>query len=320
VPFLFTPKAKEQPRNHRRFFAVIATTNSSLTIKMNPMKIFSITRSLLALGLLLAVTISCSDDDNNQQPIPNDVMLKDAGSLGKVLTDKDGRTLYFFTKDAGTTSVCTGQCVTRWPVFSVANPSSIKLDAGLKASDFANITRTDGVTQTTYKGWPLYYFQDDAAAGDVKGEGVGNLWYVAKTKYTVMLSNAQLVGNDGKSYKADYTEGTAETQFIVDSLGRTLYAFARDSSMNNNWTTNDATHDATWPIYEVNTIEDIPSALDKTLFGTITVFGKKQLTYKGWPLYYFGLDAMAKGPTKGISFPRPGVWPIVNKESPIAPK
>lgn len=285
------------------------------------MKIFSITRSLLALLFLLAVTISCSDDDDNkQEPVPNDVMLKDAGSLGKVLADKDGRTLYFFAKDAGNTSVCTGACLTRWPVFSVANPASIKLDAGLKASDFANMTRSDGTTQTTYKGWPLYYFQDDAVAGDVKGEGVGNVWYVAKTKYTVMLSNAQLVGNDGKSYKADYTEGTAETQFIVDSLGRTLYAFARDSSMNNNWTTNDPAHDATWPIYEVASIDDVPSGLDKAQFATITVFGKKQLTYKGWPLYYFGLDAMTKGPTKGVSVPRPGVWPIVNKESPNAPK
>ncbi|WP_439556377.1 COG4315 family predicted lipoprotein [Dyadobacter sp.] len=285
------------------------------------MKILSITRMLFLLGALLAVTVSCSDDDGEEAPVtPNDIMLKENGSLGKVLTDKNGKTLYFFTKDAGNTSVCTGPCLAAWPVFSVANPASLKLDAGLKASDFANITRTDGATQTTYKGWPLYYFANDAAPGEVKGEGVNNAWYVAKAKYTVMLSNAQLVGNDGKSYKADYTEGTGETQFLVDSLGRTLYAFARDSSMNNNWTTNDATHDATWPIYEVASIDDIPSALDKTQFGTITVFGKKQLTYKGWPLYYFGADAMTKGMTKGVSVPRPGVWPIVNKESPVAPK
>jgi predicted lipoprotein with Yx(FWY)xxD motif len=281
------------------------------------MKIFSISRSLIALGLLMAVTISCSDDD--ETPLPNDIALKEAPVVGSVLSDKDGRTLYFFTKDAGNTSVCTGACLAKWPVFSVANTSSMKLGAGLKASDFANITRTDGVTQTTYKGWPLYYFADDVTAADAKGEGVGNIWYVAKTKYTVMLSNAQLVGNDGKSYKQDYTEGTGETQFLVDSVGRTLYAFVRDSSMNNNWTTNDPTHDATWPIYEVANMGDVPSGLDKTQFGTITVFGKKQLTYKGWPLYYFGPDELTKGLTKGVSVPRPGVWPIVNKESPNAP-
>lgn len=89
--------------------------------------------------------------------------------------------------------------------------------------------------------------------------------------------------------------------------------------MNNNFTTNVAEHDATWPIYS-GEIKDLPSAMDKSLFGTIEVFGKKQLTYKGWPLYYFGPDAMTRGLTKGVSVPRPGVWPIVNKDSPLAPK
>ncbi|NIJ51176.1 hypothetical protein [Dyadobacter arcticus] len=285
------------------------------------MKIFSISRMLVAMGFLMAFSFSCSDDDETTPPVPavpSDIQLKDAAALGKVLTDKDGKTLYFFTRDAAGTSVCTGGCLDTWPIFSVANVASAKLDAGLKAADFGSITRADGKPQTTYKGWPLYYYKDDAAAGDVKGEGVGTRWYVAKTGYTVMLSNTQLVGHDGKSYKADYTEGVGETQFFVDSLGRTLYAFARDSSMNNNWTTNDAAHDATWPIYSAE-IKDLPSTADKALFGSITVFGKKQLTYKGWPLYYFGADEMKRGMTKGMSFPRTGVWPIVNKESPLAP-
>ncbi|TLU98312.1 hypothetical protein FEN17_24650 [Dyadobacter luticola] len=269
----------------------------------------------------MSVSIACSDDDDNTTPdpvvVPNDVQLKDAGTLGKVLTDKDGKTLYFFTKDVGGVSACTGGCLTTWPIFSA--PATAKIDAGLNAADFKTITRADGATQTTYKGWPLYYYKDDAVAGDTKGEGVGTRWYVAKTKYTVMLENSQLVGLDGKSYKADLTEGTGETQFLVDSLGRTLYAFARDSSGINNFTTNDATHDASWPIYSAE-ISDLPSALNKADFGSITVFGKKQLTYKGWPLYYFGPDAMTPGMTKGVSVPKPGVWPIVNKDSPLAPK
>ncbi|MCE6988914.1 hypothetical protein [Dyadobacter sp. CY323] len=284
------------------------------------MKIFSTSRLAGVLGLLMAVSISCSDDDEKTPDpvIPNDVQLKDVAKLGKVLTDKDGKTLYFFTRDVAGTSACTGTCLDTWPIFASAS-TALKLDAGLKASDFGTINRADGKPQTTYKGWPLYYYKDDAAAGEAKGEGVGTRWYAAKTGYTVMLGNAQLVGLDGKSYKPDYTEGTVETQFLVDSLGRTLYAFARDSSMNNNFTTNDATHDATWPIYTAE-ISDLPSTVDKTLFGSITVFGKKQLTYKGWPLYYFGADEMKRGMTKGVSVPRPGVWPIVNKDSPEAPK
>jgi hypothetical protein len=46
--------------------------------------------------------------------------------------------------------------------------------------------------------------------------------------------------------------------------------------------------------------------IDKTLFSTIDVFGKKQLTYKGWPIYYFGLDGAKRGATKGVSVPKTG--------------
>ena len=283
------------------------------------MKFLSTSRLIFLLGLMLTLTVSCSDDDEENAPVPNDLQLKET-TAGKVLTDKDGRTLYFFTKDFAGTSTCSGNCAVTWPVFSISNMSTAKLDAGLSAADFGTITRTDGATQTTYKGWPLYYYKDDAAAGQVNGEGVGTVWFVAKTNYTVLMGNGQLVGNDGKSYKSDYTEGTAETQFLTDGSGLTLYAFARDSSNNNNFTTNVADHDATWPIYVADQIGEIPSTLDKSQFGTIEVFGKKQLTYKGWPLYYFGPDAKTRGATKGVSVPRPGVWPIVNKNSPNAPK
>jgi predicted lipoprotein with Yx(FWY)xxD motif len=284
------------------------------------MKIISTSRLLVALGLLMAVNFSCSDDDDDPTPTPvtNDVQLKDNATLGKILTDKDGKTLYFFSKDATGASACSGQCVTNWPIYAVADLATMKVDAGLDKADFANITRADGKPQTTYKGWPLYYFKDDLAAGDVKGEGAGTIWYVAKTDYTIMLVNAQLVGNDGKSYKADYTEGTAETQFFVDGKGRTLYAFVNDKNKKNNYTKADFSNDATWPIYTTD-LQSLPSTIDKTLFSTIDVFGRKQLTYKGWPLYYFGPDAATRGATKGVSVPKPGIWPIVNKDSPVAP-
>jgi predicted lipoprotein with Yx(FWY)xxD motif len=57
----------------------------------------------------------------------------------------------------------------------------------------------------------------------------------------------------------------------------------------------------------------VPSTLDKSLFSSIDVFGKKQLTYKGWPLYYFQQDAGIRGANKGISFPAPAVWPVPTK-------
>jgi len=52
-------------------------------------------------------------------------------------------------------------------------------------------------------------------------------------------------------------------------------------------------------------IQRLPSILVKTDFDTINVFGKIQLVYKGWPLYYFGADGGVRGNTKGVSVPTP---------------
>ncbi|MEO8110019.1 MAG: hypothetical protein ABI594_08310 [Ginsengibacter sp.] len=57
----------------------------------------------------------------------------------------------------------------------------------------------------------------------------------------------------------------------------------------------------------------MPSVLDKTLFGTINIFGKKQLTYKGWPLYHFGQDAV-RGSNKAVSVPVVGKLPVAVKD------
>ena len=284
------------------------------------MKLFNLTRQLnaarlIAVAFVMAASISCSDDDPATPAVPTyDVMVKST-TYGNVLTDDKGKTLYFFSKDVAGTSTCTGTCLDNWPIYTKAN---FKLDPSLSTADFSTITRSDGATQMTYKGWPLYTYKSDLVAGDVKGENVGTIWFVAKTTYTVMIANAQLIGKDGILYKSDYTVGTGATPFFVDDLGRTLYAFANDKKNVNKFTTNVEAHDATWPIYTAE-LKDLPSTIDKTLFTTIDVFGKKQLTYKGWPLYYFGADNKTRGLTKGVDSPRTGVWPIVNLASSVAP-
>ena len=93
---------------------------------------------------------------------------------------------------------------------------------------------------------------------------------------------------------------------------------SRDSSNINKFTKPDFSNNPSWPIYETSDIM-VPSILDKALFGSITVFGKKQLTYKGWPLYYFGQDNYVRGATKGVSVPTPGIWPVAVKGLTPAP-
>lgn len=274
---------------------------------------------LLGLVLSIATLSSCSkSSSNNPAPPVINVQVSTATSLGSVLTDSAGRTLYFFSLDADGNSACTGSCLTAWPVF---HTGTLNVGAGLDAKDFGTITRSDGSIQTTYKGWPLYYFANDAKAGDLNGEGVGNIWFTAKPDYTVMLVNAQLVGMDGVSYDSTYNPGTGAFQYLTDDRGVTLYSFSHDQQNKNNYTASDFSNDATWPIYQVTGINIVvPSILEKALFGTITVFGKTQLTFKGWPLYHFGADNGVRGNNKGVSFPSPGIWPVVNQYSPDAPQ
>ena len=99
-------------------------------------------------------------------------------SLGSVLVDGDGKTLYIFTPDAASAgkSVCNGDCAAAWP--PLLGDAAPTLGTGLEADDFSTITRDDGATQIAFYGMPLYYFAADAAAGDVKGQGLNDKWYV----------------------------------------------------------------------------------------------------------------------------------------------
>lgn len=266
---------------------------------------------LFLLGTVFLLQSCSNDDSNSPEPKPEpevvNVKLVDNATFGKILVDVDGKSLYFFSKDTKDTSVCEGGCLSSWPIFYEEN---LILETGLETADFTTITRADGAMQTTYQGWPLYYFANDTNAGDTNGDDVGNVWYVAKPDYSLMYVKTQLVGHDGKNYLGDYTEGDGETSYIVDIEGNTMYAFVNDTKDTNNFTNSDFSNNAVWPIVEI-TLDKIPSILSNSDFGTIDVFGRTQLTYKGWPLYYFGQDTV-RGDNKGISFPAPGVWPIVN--------
>jgi predicted lipoprotein with Yx(FWY)xxD motif len=268
-------------------------------------------RLMVVAAVLTLSIVSCKQ--TNTTPAPD--LAIGSTSLGNVLTAESGRTLYFFAPDANGNANCTGACRDTWPIFYQETPM---LGGSLKASDFTTITRSDGAKQTAFKGWPLYYYKNDTKAGDVAGENIGNVWYVAKPNYTVLIGSGQLVGQDGKNYLSDTKEGTGSSLFLTDSVGTTLYAFANDKKNKNNYTKSDLSNNPTWPLFERSTGE-VPSALSKADFGTVSVFGRTQLTYKGWPLYYFGNDQFKRGSTKGVSVPRPGVWPVVYKTTADAP-
>ena len=99
-----------------------------------------------------------------------------ASSLGQILVDGSGRTVYLFTNDEGTVSSCLGGCVSNWP--PVISSTAPALGAGLDAGDFGTTTRSDGTVQVTFYGHPLYTFAGDSQVGDVNGEGVSSVWWV----------------------------------------------------------------------------------------------------------------------------------------------
>ena len=285
-----------------------------------------VSRAMIVIACIV-LAISCSKDS---EPVPPEkkptVQLANSAALGSYLTDTLGNTLYYFSNDFNGQSNCAGGCLALWPIYYAGdNLTQASLVSGLDIADFGTITTPAG-KQTTYKTWPLYYYAPVVcsanvreAPGETKGEAFGNVWCVAKPDYSIMLVNAQLTGKDGIMYKSDYTEGTGKPLYFSDPKGVTLYGFAVDSFNINKFTKADFSNNPVWPIYETDQVI-VPSILDKALFTSIDVFGKKQLTYKGWPMYYFGADNMQRGLNMGVSVPTPGVWPVMVKDAPEAPK
>lgn len=90
-------------------------------------------------------------------------------TLGSVLTDGQGRTLYLFEKDTSTTSNCYGPCASAWPPVITSGPAVV--GGGAKQAELATTARKDGTMQLTYAGHPLYRFVGDSKPGDTNGQG-----------------------------------------------------------------------------------------------------------------------------------------------------
>lgn len=98
-------------------------------------------------------------------------------SVGLVLTNPAGRTLYTYRLDKGAGSHCTGPCAITWPPLMVAPHASLTSSVSLPHA-LGTIARPDGM-QATYDGHPLYLFAGDKAPGETKGQAVMQLWFVA---------------------------------------------------------------------------------------------------------------------------------------------
>lgn len=143
---------------------------------------------VLAFGVALGTTLAaCSDGASEpasgtsstaaqESPASETATVHVADSdLGSILVDADGMTLYLFEADTDGSSTCYDDCATAWP--ALIDDAPVAGD-GVDEALLGTTERDDGEVQVTYDGQPLYYFASDEAAGDINGQGVGDVWYV----------------------------------------------------------------------------------------------------------------------------------------------
>jgi predicted lipoprotein with Yx(FWY)xxD motif len=100
-----------------------------------------------------------------------------SSTLGKILVDQDGKTLYLFEADTMNKSNCSGGCATVWPPVTMKGTAAA--GSGVSAKLIGMTMRSDGSSQVTYAGHPLYWYEGDTNPGDTNGEGLtdfGGSW------------------------------------------------------------------------------------------------------------------------------------------------
>ncbi len=198
--------------------------------------------------------------------------------VGDYLTDSAGRALYVFGADlagdceAEPISDCEGDCLLSWPVF---HTNTRLLAPGIDDAAFGSIARADGLVQTTYYGWPLYYYANDEKPGDVTGHGVG-VWALAE----LILPNVVVrrVGMD---------------RLLADGAGRTLYAFVDDTRGTEASPPVSACLDdcrEEHPPFSPRYVGAISTLEPRDFTTFLRSDGVTQVAYKGAPLYYSLLD------------------------------
>jgi predicted lipoprotein with Yx(FWY)xxD motif len=151
-------------------------------------------RRLSVLALLAAVTLAaaaCGSSSNStaatdDQPAATSSTSTTSGSaagalelavtssdLGDIVADADGRTLYLFTVDPGTTTACTGACASAWP----ALVGAVTAGPGITGT-LTEVEQSDGTRQVALNGHLLYYYASDTSPGDTSGQGIGGKWFV----------------------------------------------------------------------------------------------------------------------------------------------
>ena len=230
------------------------------------------------------------------------IMVAKNDTLGSFLVDEKNMTLYLFTKDTPNTSNCYDKCATAWPPLLTTGQSAVK--DGVDASKLGTTKRTDGTVQVTYNGWPLYYYVKDTKPGDVIGQDVGSVWFVVSpagemvksavvepTKAPVVSATEVPVQPTMASQAVASVmvgKSTPLGDFLVDAKNMTLYLYTKDTPNTSNCYDKCA---VAWPPLLTSGAPVGGAGIDASKLGTTKrTDGSEQVTYNGWPLYYYVKD------------------------------
>lgn len=109
------------------------------------------------------------------------VSAKSVSSLGSVLVNEEGKTLYVFAPDKASKVTCQGECATIWPPLKVESGQKAVASGAVQSKLLGKDSDPEGGEVVTYSGWPLYTYTADTSAGTATGQGLnvnGGYWYV----------------------------------------------------------------------------------------------------------------------------------------------
>ena len=210
------------------------------------------------------------------------------------LVNKEGFALYTFDNDTAGVSNCEGGCLNAWPALLASDADEAK-------APFSIITRSSGMKQWAINDMPLYFFAQDTTAEDIKGDGAGNVWRIARPAPVRVDDDAthglRLVAHGD----------VLDSQGITgeELQGITLYTFDNDTANSGESTCFDSCA-TTWPpLYATSADQAYGeySIIERSEDSTTTF----QWAYKGLPLYFLASDsANGIGAIGGLY----GGWPL----------
>lgn len=271
------------------------------------------TRSALS-SILLTALVACGGGSGSKNSYPEpeppspvtntlqqNVPESSTSSIGQIFVSQEGLTLYTFENDRNDSdgdgvsdSDCNADCAVTWPPLLAAAGST-------ESGQFTIISRDDGEAQWAFKGLPIYKFNTDADAGDVNGEGINNVWFVArpdpfKTAQVDASAKGEIFVGDFSLFETDGSGGISISR--VDKTGFSLYTFENDR----NDTDGDGLGDSDCNAGCAEIWPPLFAEPGSTATGNYSIInrddGSSQWAFQGLPLYFFASDSAA-GDTNG---------------------